>query len=132
MTYLEKKNELREALDGLHHQAVERDAVHAGRLLPLSTKRDIKRFDSRKCTGISFVCLFGWLFFFCGEISSGRKARGLPLRIEARQNSRLSRCGRASGRERERYENSGPLVICTDEGGNSSHVLCLMCCCRLL
>lgn len=64
MTYLEKKNELREALDGLHHQAVERDAVHAGHLLPLSTERDIKRFDSRKCTGISFVCLFVRLLFF--------------------------------------------------------------------
>lgn len=64
VTYLEKKNELREALDGLHHQAVERDAVHAGHLLPLSTERDIKRFDSRKCTGISFVCLFVRLFFF--------------------------------------------------------------------
>lgn len=60
VSYLEKKNELRETLDGLHHQAVERDAVHAGRLLPLSTNRDIKRFDSRKSTG---GCCF--LFFCC-------------------------------------------------------------------
>lgn len=72
MTYLEKKNELREALDGLHHQAVERDAVHAGRLLPLLTKRDIKRFDSRKCTGVSFVCLF---FFLRRNILRKKSAR---------------------------------------------------------
>lgn len=102
VSYLEKKNELREALDWLHHQAVERDAVHAGRLLPLLTKGDIASLTARKCTGVFFfVRLFVCLFIFsCREISSGGKARGLLLRIEARQNSRLRRCGRASGRER--------------------------------
>lgn len=100
VSYLEEKNELREALDGLHHQAVERDAVHAGRLLPLLTKGDITSLTAGNAR-VFFVCLFVCLFIsFCRKISSGGKTRGLLLRIEARQNSRLRGCGRASGRER--------------------------------
>ena len=33
--YLQQQDELGEALDGLHHEAVERDAVHTGGLLLL-------------------------------------------------------------------------------------------------
>lgn len=63
-------------------------------------KRDITSLTAGNARAF-FVCLYVRLFIsFSREILSGGKARSLLLRIEARQNSRLRRCGRASGRER--------------------------------
>lgn len=129
VSYLEEENELREALDGLHHQAVERDAVHASRLLPLLTKKRRYKFDSRKC-----ICLLVY-FFLQRNIIGGRGGVG-STRFCCSESKHVGIPGwegvgvRVGERERERYENCGPLVIRTDKGGNSSHVLCVMRRCR--
>lgn len=75
VSYLEKKDELREALDGLHHQAVERDAVHAGRLLPLlAEKRDITSWTAGNAP-VPFLsaCLFACLFLSAEKYYPGEK-----------------------------------------------------------
>lgn len=65
VSHLEKKNELREALDGLHHQAVERDAVHAGGLLPLLTQGDIQSWTAGNAQYFFFPAPVSLFCFFC-------------------------------------------------------------------
>lgn len=52
--YLQQQDELRESLNGLHHQAVQRDPIDTRRLLLLETDKGETRFSSWR----------GWIRFF--------------------------------------------------------------------